>query len=189
MNRYRIDYPMQKIFLIISLFCISHSWAQTKTTNDSKKEEGYNDVLQEYISKFNETTSDNEQLYSDVEEKQLDKIIRDFEKETTIQIRIVTIDRKKTSLEDFEMLSLHIAQAWGIEKKNRGNGILIAISLGLRSIRIQNGKEIERMISNEETNKIMDDYFITEFKKGNYYKGTFDGVNALMDLLKTKINK
>jgi uncharacterized protein len=131
-------------------------------------------------------TNDYENLYSEVEKINLNSIISKFEKETTIEIGIVTINTTKISEEKFEDLSLHIAQTWGVGKKDKDNGILIAISKGYRKIRIQNGNGIEKIVTNDETKEIIDEYFIPDFKKGNYYDGTIKGINQLISLLKSK---
>lgn len=47
-------------------------------------------------------------------------------------------------------------------------------------MRIQNGFGIEEVLSDAETKSIIDSSFIPEFKKGKYFKGTFEGVLDLM---------
>ena len=46
-------------------------------------------------------TNDYENLYSDAEQKTLDSIITEFERETTFEIGIVTIDTIKVAKENF----------------------------------------------------------------------------------------
>lgn len=81
---------------------------------------------------------------------------------------------------------MHIAQTWKIGKAEKDNGILIGISKGYRRIRIQNGNGIEKIITDEETKKIIENYFIPEFKKGEYYKGTLNGLREIINVLKSK---
>lgn len=100
----------------------------------------------------------------------------------------MTLDTTKTSQEKFDDLSLHIAQTWSIGKKDKDNGILIAISKEHRRIRIQTGNGMQNIISDNETKEIIDNYFIPEFKKGEYYLGTKKGLIALIKLLKSKSN-
>lgn len=73
-----------------------------------------------------------------------------------------------------------------MEKKHKDNGVLIAISKGYRQIRIQNGNGIEKIITDNETKEIIDNFFIPDFKKGNYYDGTLKGLVELINLLKPK---
>lgn len=134
-------------------------------------------------------TNDYENLFTDVEESKLDSIISKFEKETSIEISIVTIDTVKTSKEKFDNLTLHIAQTWRIGKAKKDNGILIGISKGYRRIRIENGIGIEKIITDEETKRVIDNYFIPELKKSQYYNGTLNGLSELIKLLKSKFEK
>ncbi|MBS0646403.1 MAG: TPM domain-containing protein [Verrucomicrobia bacterium] len=125
-------------------------------------------------------TSDYEHIFTQDQIFELDSIIDKFEKETTNEIAIVTIDSSWTTKESFDSLTLAIARNWGVGKKDKNNGILIGISTGLRKIRIQNGYGIEAILTDAETKKIIDDIIIPEFKKGNYFEGTKSGLLALM---------
>lgn len=73
-----------------------------------------------------------------------------------------------------------IANNWGVGKKGKNNGILIGISTGLRTIRIQNGYGIEAKLTDAETNKIIEDIILPKFKNGNFFEGTKSGLLALM---------
>jgi uncharacterized protein len=125
-------------------------------------------------------TSDFEHIFTEDQILVLDSIISKFEKETTKEIAIVTIDSSWTTKENFDSLTLALGRNWGVGKKDKNNGILIGISTGLRKIRIQNGYGIETILSDAETKKIIDDIIIPEFKNGNYFEGTKKGLLALM---------
>ena len=129
-------------------------------------------------------TNDYEHIFSIDQISELDSIISAFEKETTNEIAIVTIERSLISKESFDSLTLAIAKNWGVGKKAKNNGVLIGISTGLRMIRIQNGYGIEAKLTNAETKKIIDDIILPEFKKGDYFKGTKSGLLALMQKIR-----
>lgn len=131
-------------------------------------------------------TNDLENIYSPAEEMILDSIISVFEKETSIEISIVTLDSTLTSVELFNDLALHIARTWGIGKKDKDNGVLICISTNHRRIRISNGYGIEQILTDEETNSILNRYFLPKFKKAQFYQGTYDGLIALIKKLRDK---
>ncbi len=125
-------------------------------------------------------TSDFEHIFSSDQINELDSIISKFEKETTNEIAIVTIDSSWTTKETFDSLILKVGNDWGIGKKDINNGIVIGISTGLRRIRISNGYGIEAKLTDAETKKILEDLIIPEFKKGNYFEGTKNGLLALI---------
>jgi uncharacterized protein len=130
--------------------------------------------------------NDYEGLYSKEEKLKLDSIIGAFKKETGTEIAIVTIDSMFIARDYFDALTLHIADEWGVGEKGKDNGILIAISRGHRKIRINNGKGIEKLITDAETLKIVNSYFIPYLKKGEYYSGTLTGLKELIKLIKRK---
>ena len=157
---------------------------------ESKKSvslESYRQVFWDNLPKPNNWTNDYENLFSNEEEMKLNQIITDFEKETTVEIAIVTIDTFKVSKDKFEDLSLHIARTWGVGKKEKSNGILIAISKGYRQIRIQNGDGIALILSDEETAEIIQNQFFPYFKKEDYFEGTQAGILKLIGLLRKRL--
>ena len=125
-------------------------------------------------------TSDFEHIFSSDEILELDNLISKFEKETTNEIAIVTIEISWTAKEKFDSLVLAIARDWGVGKKGINNGIVIGISTGLRKIRISSGYGIEAKLTDAETKKIIDDIILPEFKQGNYFTGVRNGLLALM---------
>lgn len=127
--------------------------------------------------------NDFENILTQKEEKELNKLITDYEKKTTVEIAIVTIPTSATSEEKFNDLSFHIAKTWGVGKKIKNNGILIAISGGYSKIRIQNGLGIEKILSDEMTKKVIDEKMISSFKESNYFEGLKNGVIELIRIL------
>lgn len=175
-----------KHFLKIFLFLISLQNINSQEVINDNSIEFFRKSFQDNLPKPYNWTNDYENLFSDEEETKLNKIIDDFEKETSIEIAIVTIDSFKVSKENFDMLSLHIANTWGVGKKDKSNGILIAISKGHRQIRIQNGDGIVQLFSDQETLMIIQKSIIPFFKKDEYFEGTLSGLMNIIDLLRTK---
>ena len=181
------------ILLVFSCFvCFLLSHAQQPEPNTQITDTGFY-KLQNLRKQFWDSlpkptgwTNDLENIYSPAEEMILDSIIASFEKETSIEISIVTLDSTLTSVQLFNDLALHIARTWGIGKKDKDNGILICISTGHRRIRISNGYGIEQMLTDEETNSLLNRYFLPKFKRTQFYQGTYDGLIALIKKLRDK---
>ena len=128
--------------------------------------------------------NDFENILSTSEERYLDSIIRDFENRTTNQIAIITVDTSMVKKTDFDNYILRIFNAWGVGQKEKNNGIVIGFSRSYRMIRIENGRGIEKILSNGETKTIVDSAFIPLFKKGLYFDGVVSGLNAIMQRLR-----
>lgn len=130
--------------------------------------------------------NDYEGLFTRIEKDSLESIIKLFEKETTIQIAVITLDSTITTATTLEQTTLQIANAWGVGEKGKNNGIAIGISKQFRKMRIQNGYGIAKILSDSETKKIVDEDFIPSFKNGQYYNGTKKGLLSLMKKLREK---
>jgi len=180
------------ITITLTAFLLPNIYGQTiKPVNQDT-------ILQEQISTYrltfwdslpkqNGRINDYEGLYENEEELALDSLIRIFKSETGIEIVILTLDTIHSDKDNFDQLTLRIANNWVVREKGKYNGILIGISRGHRKIRINNGKGIEELISDAETKTIIYNYFIPYFKTEQYYDGTFTGLTELIKHLKRKL--
>lgn len=174
----------QYLIILITLLNLTLSFSQSNNKlNESQKIEIYRKIFWDSLPKSLNWTNDYENLFTDKEEDILDSIISDFNSKTGVQIAIVTLDTICTSKQKFDDLTLHIANTWGVGEKIKNNGILIGISRGHRKIRIQNGYGIEKIITDLQTKEIIDNYFIPNFKKNEYFIGTSIGLTELINLL------
>lgn len=127
--------------------------------------------------------NDFEQLFSSAEIDSLTRLIVRLNKELDIQLAVVTLDYTYTNESDFDAFSLILANAWGVGDSKKDNGILIAISKSIRKIRINNGYGIEQLISDEDTAAVIQTVCIPNFKSGDFFKATTEGISALGKLI------
>jgi uncharacterized protein len=150
----------------------------------AQKSQNPNDFPWKSSPKATSWVNDFEDIYSDAEERKLEKQILAFKAKTGMEIAIVTIDKRAMTTEEFDAFTLEIAKDWAIGSKEKNDGMLIAISKGLRRIYIHNGIGTAEIFSDAATAKIIDEVFIPAFKKGEYYQGTKDGLNSITKKLK-----
>ncbi|MBL7730410.1 MAG: TPM domain-containing protein [Chitinophagaceae bacterium] len=124
--------------------------------------------------------SDFEGVFTSEQAAELDSLIAAFERQTAIEIAVVTVHRSWTSKDRFDSLVMAIHNGWGVGKMESNNGIVIGISAGLRRVRISNGEGIVPLLTDEETKRIIDEMMVPEYKEGNYFEGTKNGLLALM---------
>ena len=129
-------------------------------------------------------TTDYEEIFTPAQVDTLNSMISQFERETTIEIAIITIDSSWIAKEKFDSSVLAIGNLWSVGKKDKNNGIVIGISIGLRMIRISNGYGIEQKLPDEETKKIIDETIIPNFKEGKYFEGVQLGLVEIMRRLR-----
>ena len=172
---------------------IAFKCAGQHTNNDSSNNQATQSLLQFILrdSVLHKTnwTIDYGELFTATQRKVLDSIISQFERASTIEICIFTLDTTMTSKEGFDDFVLHIHNTLGIGKKNKNNGIVIGISKSLRKIRISNGYAIQKILSDSETKYLIDTQFTPYFRKSDYYAGTLNGVKYLIAKLKKAMKK
>jgi uncharacterized protein len=191
-RHFKMTHPnLLSIFTLLFLTAITNASGQS--TSNVQKTENKSEELAKFRKVFWDTPpkpvgfiNDYENLFSDKEEVVLDSLIKNFEKRTTIQIAVITFDTTLTSSDSLDALTLRLANLWGVGQKDKNNGVVIGISKGYRKIRIQNGYGIEKILTDADTKVIMDTAFIPHFRKANYFKGTLNGLKALMATLVEK---
>ncbi|MEO8961102.1 MAG: TPM domain-containing protein, partial [Ginsengibacter sp.] len=122
------------------------------------------------------------------EEDSLESLLQHFEKETTVEISIVTVDSNMVHKDSFNDFSDHILKIWGIGKLIKENGIVICISKDYKKLFISTGAGISKYISDPDKNRIIEQYFIPQYNEHNYFAGTLNGVNEIMNRISSKIN-
>lgn len=182
------------IFFLISIVTTTVSCQAISDTSKSKTSQYETDSIRERQQLVRERfwnnlpqpvnyLSDYENIYSDSEEIVIDSIIADFNKKTQIQIAVVTFDTMMIARDSVDALTLKIANFWGVGQKEKNNGVTIGICKGHKRMSIQNGYGIEKILTNEETKKIIDEGFIPGFREEKYFYGTLNGLKTLMAAL------
>lgn len=159
----------------------------TLNATDPKAKTGIQKLGRDSIPKPVGYVNDFENLLTPIQEKVLDSIIRAYEKQTSIEIAVLTFDTTLIGREGLEKFALNVLNTWGIGKKEKNNGILMAISSGYRLIRIENGYGIEKIMTDEETKQIIETNILPSFKERKYYEGMLNGVNTLISTLNRKM--
>lgn len=131
--------------------------------------------------------NDFDDVFTKEQELILDSLIDDYEKNTKTEISVVTIPTSATMKDLFDKLTLYMARKWAIGKRELNNGILIGISPGYHLIRIQNSRGIEKLITNDQTKEIIDQVFIPYFKTGDFFTGTFQGIQEMKQVMNSSL--
>ena len=170
------------------LLCTVNSHYSCKAGEENKKGttrrsyQAWQNRLEEPVGYIN----DFEGIFSEQERKTLDSLLQQFEKRTTIQIAVITIKSSMTPIDSMDLFTRKIGQGWGVGQKDKNNGVVVGISRVYRRIRIENGYGIEKILSDAETQIIIDSCFIPAFRKAEYYSGALTGLNALMQILEKR---
>jgi uncharacterized protein len=131
------------------------------------------------VPKLSGWVSDTAKVLTEADRERLTKMLSDYHEETHHQIVLLTI--ATLGGERIEAFSLRTATAWGLGYKNIDNGILVALSMKERKMRIELGKGMERFISDSDAKAILDTDMTPAFSKGDFYGGLRKGLLHLMD--------
>lgn len=128
-------------------------------------------------------------LFTEEQERQLEKTLAHFEKATSIEIAIVTLDSNMIAADKFNDYSYRLMKIWGIGKISKSNGMLICICKDYKRICVTTDFGIEQFLSTNEKDKLVSKDFIPYFAKNDYYDGTSSGLNALLSKISKRWNK
>ncbi len=127
--------------------------------------------------------NDFEGIFSKQESEFIDSLCAAFEKETSIEIALVTIDSTFVTIENFDNYITRLGNFWQVGKKGKDNGIIIGICASIGKIRISNGYGIQRRISDNNTKMIIDKFILPSFRQSDYFTGIKNGLAEIMKKL------
>jgi uncharacterized protein len=119
-------------------------------------------------------------LLSAQERAALERKLVAYNDSTSTQIAIV-IDRSLEG-EDLFDYSYRLADAWGIGRKGKDNGLLIYIALEERKIIIQTGYGVEGFLPDAIAKRIISTVITPAFRQQQYYRGLHEATDIIMRL-------
>jgi uncharacterized protein len=72
---------------------------------------------------------------------------------------------------------------WGVGQKEKNNGVLLAIFIKDRKLRIEVGYGLEETLTNTVCKRIIDADIIPDFKKGDFYNGIKKGLQSIISVI------
>ncbi|GAA4765875.1 MULTISPECIES: TPM domain-containing protein [Flavobacterium] len=127
--------------------------------------------------------NDFQNIFNEDEKNDLENIISDYEKKSSNEIVIISIDFDG-SQEEFKTYTLNLSNHWAVGKQNKDNGLTISISSKEKLIRINTGTQTQNILTDSICNNILQQTIIPEFKKGSYYNGVKKGIENLIKVWK-----
>ena len=177
-KRYTMKYFISYLFLFPILAC---SNGQKKSLSENpglkiyeKKYDSLRTVLKDSLAKGIKNVNDYDHIFMTAEEKYLDSLISEFKRKTGIQLVIFTFDSLMVPKDSVETVTQIICI------KNKIN-TTVGFSFSNRSMTIWNDSLTNKTLLNEdEAQHIIDEKFIPLFKNGESFRGTVEGIKAIM---------
>ncbi len=110
----------------------------------------------------------------------LEQKLTAYDDSTSTQIAVVieqTLDG-----DDIFDYSYRLAEAWGIGRGGKNNGILIYIAIGDRKLRIQTGYGAEGFLPDAMSKRIIERIITPNFRQQQYYQGLDQATTAIIQL-------
>ena len=155
---------MKKLILLIVVFTLFCLLIVTKTFGAYPK---YSSYVNDFANVLQENT-----------EQALNTKLSDFDKKTTNQIAVVTVET--TEPETIEEYSINLAEEWKPGQKGKDNGVILLFAMEDRKMRIEVGRGLEGELTDVESKHILDDTIRPEFKAGIIDSGVTKGVDAVI---------
>lgn len=120
-------------------------------------------------------------ILSDDVENELEAELAAFERDTTNEVAVVTIDTLGGA--DLEEYSLELANRWGVGRAGRDNGVVLLVAQHDRELRIEVGRGLEGTLTDDVARSIVDDEIVPALRAGDYDRGVSDGVASIVDAI------
>jgi len=121
-------------------------------------------------------------ILSSETKQNLEQRLSQLEKDSTIEIAVVTVESLEgTTVDDY---AARLFENWKIGKENEDNGILFLVAPNERKTRIEVGYGLEPVLPDAKAGRILDAYATPAFETGDYSKGISDGVDAIIKVVR-----
>lgn len=112
----------------------------------------------------------------------INNLIENFEKETTNEIAVVTVESAEPL--DPTNYAVKLFEKWGIGKKEKDNGVLILLAMKERKVKIEVGYGLEGVLTDGRCGEILDKYVLPYFKEKKWGEGLYSGCQAIINVIK-----
>jgi len=117
--------------------------------------------------------------------QQLEDRLRQFERETSHQITVLTIPSLEGDpIEDF---GIRVAEAWQIGQKGAANGVILIVAQKERKIRIEVGRGFEGILPDIVASQIIREVIAPRYREGDYSGGIEAGVESISKVTRGEV--
>lgn len=131
---------------------------------------------------------DYENIYTPEQEKKLDTLLRNFEKSNLIPIKLVTLKRSNMQNADFDANNAELYKEWDLTHGKSGKTMVITISTEMQKSKNDYGPYVAKFISESEIANIVQQN-MEAMQRGDFFEGSWNGLNQMMDIMRKNIGK
>jgi uncharacterized protein len=162
--------------LLISVASID--CAKGSAQKDQKLKKGVSEQFPNPVGYINDFAH----LLTKDEIDRLERLSLSLENNTTAQLAVVTIN-SISPYDSVEKYSLDLFNTWGIGQKDKNNGVLILVVVKEHLVRIEVGRGLESVITNEKCKDILQQKVTPMLRSGEFYTAIKNGMQEIMSLI------
>jgi uncharacterized protein len=117
-------------------------------------------------------------VIDDEAQQTLEQRLTAFEKETSNEISVATINSLQGDY--IENFAEKLFKEWGIGQKDKDNGVLVLVAVEDRKMRIEVGYGLEGALTDAQSNWIINNEMKPAFQQGDYGAGIAAAVNEII---------
>jgi uncharacterized protein len=107
--------------------------------------------------------------------------LKAIEDKNTDQVVVVTVlSLRGYSIDEY---ANRLGNHWAVGTREKNNGVLLVVAPNERKVRIEVGRGLEHILTDEIAKEIIDKNILPSFREGDYAGGIRDGVNAVLLVL------
>jgi len=174
-------FKFASILLIIIAILISASCKSTKSEISSVNKTVEPDFLNYTGDEFPKPIGYVNDYADLIDKSYEDKILSEIKKvkeDTEAEIVIVIIESLEGKIIDNYTLELY--NTWKVSRY----GIILLVSIEGRGLRITTGYDMEKVITDDIAESIIDDVIIPKFRESNYNEGMYQGVKKISEYIR-----
>lgn len=188
---------LQKIFqsalFLTTVFTLACNSGKNLNTQVHKRDGDGRDVKIKYPQQQTATPQnvqmsyDFEQLFTEAQNKEIDSLVRVFEKSNLITVKVVTLPADKVTGGSFESNNKALLKEWAGVHGNTDKALVVSISRGLNKAAIDYGPFVGKLLSRAEADQIINTDLLPALQSGSVYTGVWKGLSDLMDTIRRNI--
>ncbi len=114
-------------------------------------------------------------------QSELTDMLSAHEGATGEQVVVVTLDSLQGyTIEDY---GYQLGRHWGIGQKGKNNGALLIVAPNEHKVRIEVGYGLEGELTDAISRRIIDNYILPSFKRGDFNAGVLAGTTSILQVL------
>ncbi|HEV58513.1 MAG TPA: TPM domain-containing protein, partial [Phycisphaerales bacterium] len=110
-------------------------------------------------------------------ERRLNGLLQELEQKTGAQFIVLTVQTVQPLT--IEQFSIALAEKWKLGQADKDNGLLLAVAVQDRQMRIETGYGLEGFLTDQFCGRVIREVMAPQFRQGRYGQGIYEAIQIL----------